>query len=164
MHQTQLIVMIGLPGSGKDYWIDQFIAANPNQKWYIASSDAIIDAIAAEQGKTYSEVFDSVSKSAIKRMEREVAEAIARKENVIWNQTNMGMSKRKTILSKFPDTYTKTAVVVTSDPDVHNTRLHNRAVSSGKHIPNHVINNMRDNYVEPTLEEGFDEIIHFINN
>lgn len=163
MNQPQLIVMVGLPGSGKDYWIDQFIKQNPTQKWHVASSDAIIEAMAAEQGKTYSEVFDSSAKSAMKRMDSEVTEAIKNRENIIWNQTNMAPGKRKSILSRFPKEYVKKAVVVTTDPDVHRYRLKNRADTTGKSIPGHVIKSMRDNYVEPTREEGFDEIIHVDN-
>lgn len=163
MNQPQLIVMVGLPGSGKDYWIEQFIKQNGDQKWHVASSDAIIEAIAAEQGKTYSEVFDSTAKHAMKRMESEVSEAIKRRENIIWNQTNMAPGKRKSILSKFPAEYHKKAVVVTTDPEVHHRRLKNRADSTGKSIPSHVIRSMRDNYVEPTRDEGFDDIIHIDN-
>lgn len=163
MNQPQLIVMVGLPGSGKDYWIDQFMKQNPGQKWHVASSDAIIEAIAAEQGKTYSDVFDSASKVAMKRMDSEVTEAIKNRENIIWNQTNMAPGKRKSILSRFPKEYIKKAVVVTADPDVHRYRLKNRADTTGKSIPGHVIKSMRDNYVEPTREEGFDEIIHVDN-
>lgn len=163
MNRPTLIVMVGLPGAGKDYWIDQFIAANPDKKWYVASTDAIIEAIAAEQGKTYSEVFNSAVKRATKKMNADVEDAIARRENIIWNQTNMAPEKRRGIVSRFPDEYLRTAVVVTTDPDVHATRLANRAAISGKNIPEHVIRSMRNNYVEPTTDEGFDEIIHIDN-
>ncbi len=159
----ELFVFVGLPGSGKDFIIEKLLKSNPDKKYHIASSDAIIEAIAAEQGKTYSDVFDSASKVAMKRMDSEVTEAIKNRENIIWNQTNMAPGKRKSILSKFPKEYVKKAVVVTVDPDVHRYRLKNRADTTGKNIPGHVIKSMRDNYVEPTREEGFDEIIHVDN-
>lgn len=162
MRQPQLIVMVGLPGSGKDYWIEQFLSQNL-EKWHVASSDAIIEAIAAEKGLTYSEVFDSASKIAMKRMNLEVDEAIKNRENVIWNQTNMASGKRRGILSRFPKEYYKKAVIVTVDSEVHRYRLKHRADTTGKHIPTHVIESMRQNYVEPTYEEGFDEIINVDN-
>lgn len=163
MHRPELIVMVGLPGSGKDYWIDRYIKANPTKKYYVASSDAIIDAIAAKQGKTYSDVFDSAVKGATRQMNSEIAEAISRRENIIWNQTNMALKKRSTILSQFPKEYIKKAVVVSTHPDVHKQRLKNRAETTGKSIPDFVMKNMRDTYVEPTKQEGFDEIIYVDN-
>ena len=163
-NRPELIVMVGLPGSGKDYWIEQYQKANPNKKYYVASSDAIIEAIAASQGKTYSEVFDTVSKRAMSQMNSEIAQAIRNRENIIWNQTNMAAGKRAKILSQFPREYTKTAVVVTADPEVHNARLQARGAATGKNIPGHVMKSMRDSYVEPSRAEGFDNIIHVDNS
>lgn len=164
MNNPQLIVMVGLPGSGKDYWIKKFLASQPDQNWYVASSDEHIEAIAVEQGKTYSEVFDSAVKEASRRMESGVNAAIRAGINVIWNQTNMSPGKRRGILSRFPKNYYKKAVVVTTDPVIHAERLKNRADSTGKNIPPHVIESMRKNYVEPTTSEGFDEIVFVENN
>ena len=62
----ELIVLIGLPGVGKSYIINDIIHNNPQQKYHIASTDNIIDAIAKEQGKTYSDVFQSEFKNANK--------------------------------------------------------------------------------------------------
>lgn len=163
MNTPELIVMVGLPGSGKDYWIEKLLKDNPNKKYHVASSDAIIEAIAAQQGKTYTDVFDAASKVAMAQMNSEVAEAIKRRENIIWNQTNMAAGKRAKILSQFPKEYIKKAVVVTTDPDVHRYRLKQRADTTGKHIPDFVMKSMRDSYVEPTKAEGFDEIIHVDN-
>ncbi len=161
--RPEIIVMVGLPGSGKDYWIERYIQSNPGKDYHVVSSDAIIEAIAAAQGKTYSEVFDGASKQAMRQMNSEAAQAIADRRNIIWNQTNMASTKRAKILSQLPKDYVKTAVVVTTDPEVHEARLKARAESTGKNIPSNVIKNMRDNYVEPTREEGFDNIIHVDN-
>lgn len=162
--RPELIVMVGLPGSGKDHIIKQLIADNPQRKYHIASTDDIIEGIAAEQGKTYSDVFDSVIKPATARMHSEVSQAIKNGESIIWNQTNMAPKKRKGILSQFPRNYIKIAVVVTVDDTVHKTRLDARAEATGKKIPDFVMHDMRKNYVEPTQEEGFDKIIHIDNS
>jgi heterogeneous nuclear ribonucleoprotein U-like protein 1 len=163
MNQPQLIVMVGLPGSGKDYWINQFLK-DSSEEWYVASTDGIIEAIAASKGKTYDDVFSAEVKGATRQMNSEVAQAIKDRKNIIWNQTNMAPGKRKNILSQFPREYIKKAVVVTVDRDIHDQRLKNRAQTTGKSIPGFVVNNMRDSYVEPSREEGFDEVIHVNNN
>lgn len=164
MNMPKIIVMVGLPGSGKDYWIEQYLKENPGE-YYIASTDAIIEAVAAEKGLTYSDVFGPEEvKNATAQMNAEVAAAIREQKNVIWNQTNMAAKKRKGILSRFPKhTYLKMAVVVTAPPALHMERLFNRAKLTGKFIPPGVIEIMRQNYVEPSRDEGFDEIV-FVSN
>lgn len=160
---SELIVMVGLPGSGKDYWIDNYLKGVEGD-YYVASTDAIIEEYARSVGKTYSEVFDGQVKLATKRMEKEVNEAIIARKNVIWNQTNMAPGKRNKILSKFPKSYVRRAVVITVDSDIHMRRLDERAALTGKNIPHFVIKNMSESYVVPSREEGFDEVLHIINN
>lgn len=160
----QLIVLIGLPGVGKSYIINDIIHNNPQQKYHIASTDNIIDAIAKEQGKTYSDVFQSEFKNANKTMQNNVAEAIANRESVIWDQTNMASGKRRGIIHRFPRDYKKIAVVVTSEPTIHAERLKKRAETEGKHIPQHILDDMASRYEEPSKSEGFDEIKFIENN
>lgn len=64
----ELIVMVGLPGSGKDYWIERFLEQNPDKTYHVASTDAIIETMAAAVGKTYSEGFDEFVKPATRQM------------------------------------------------------------------------------------------------
>lgn len=156
--KPELIVMIGLPGSGKDHIIKQIIAENPEKDYYVASTDDIVEALAAERGQTYSQAFNDVIKQATKQLNDGVGLAIQKRRNIIWNQTNMAPGKRASILSRFPKEYTKKAIVVTVDEAVHNERLKARAEATGKNIPAHVMKSMRDSYVEPTREEGFDSI------
>jgi predicted kinase len=159
-----LIVMVGLPGSGKDYIIKNIIRDNPDIIFHVASTDDIIEKYADSIGKTYSDVFDEAIKPAIKQMDQDITNSIKERKNIIWNQTNTGLNKRKSIINKFPEEYTKIAVVITVDPEIHTSRLKNREENTGKGIPNFVINTMRNSYVEPTLGEGFDDIIKIDNS
>ena len=159
----ELFVFVGLPGSGKDFIIEKLLKSNPDKKYHIASTDGIIEAIAASKGKTYDDVFSAEVKGVTRQMNSEIAQAIRGRQNIIWNQTNMAPGKRAKILSQFPKEYVKKAVVITVDPDVHAARLQARGAATGKNIPGHVMKSMRDSYVEPTRAEGFDEVIHVDN-
>lgn len=161
--QPELICLVGLPGIGKSHIIKSIMQDNPGKDYVVVSSDNIIDAIAKEQGKTYSDVFDSAYKQAGAQMNSEASNAIKNRRNIIWDQTNLGVGKRKSILSRLPKDYYTKAIVITADSKIHDERLKKRAETEGKFIPPHVINNMRQSYVEPTKAEGFDEII-FIDN
>lgn len=149
-------MMIGVPGAGKSTWISSEI---PNDgSFVVISSDAIIDQRAAEQGKTYSEIFQAEIKSATAEMNLQLTSAIANRKNIVWDQTNLTTKVRKAKLSQIPDHfYTKVAVFFkTPDDATLKQRLANRP---GKIIPSNIIMGMKSTLQLPTLFEGFDEII-----
>lgn len=161
--RPELICLVGLPGVGKSYIIKSIMDENPGKDYVVVSSDNIIEAIAKSQGKTYSDVFDSSYKQAATQMNNNATDAIKNRRNIIWDQTNLAPGKRKSILNRLPRDYYKKAVVITANEGVHAERLKTRSEKEGKHIPPHVIDNMRKSYIEPTEDEGFDEIV-FIDN
>jgi predicted kinase len=144
--------MVGVPGSGKSTWI-------ANQEWarecIIVSTDAYVERFAARMGKTYSEVFDTVMKRAIRLMMRRVRWAHERNLDVIWDQTSTTVSSRARKFSALFD-YDHVAVVFRTPawPELKR-RLDSRP---GKTIPRKVIKGMIHGYEEPTEAEGFVEI------
>lgn len=144
--------MVGVPGSGKSTWIK-------NQDWakdcVIVSTDDYVERFARRMGKTYSEVFDTVMKRAIRLMMRRVRWAHERNLDVIWDQTSTTLVSRRRKFSALFD-YDHIAVVFrTPNRDELDVRLSGRP---GKHIPKRVIDSMIAGWDEPTEEEGFTEI------
>jgi predicted kinase len=144
--------MVGVPGSGKSTWIK-------NQDWakdcVIVSTDDYVERFARRIGKTYSEVFDTVMKRAIRLMMRRVRWAHERNLDVIWDQTSTTLVSRRRKFSALFD-YDHIAVVFrTPNRDELDVRLSGRP---GKHIPKRVIDSMIAGWDEPTEEEGFTEI------
>jgi predicted kinase len=144
--------MVGVPGSGKSTWIK-------NQDWakdcVIVSTDDYVERFARRMGKTYSEVFDTVMKRAIRLMMRRVRRAHERNLDVIWDQTSTTLVSRRRKFSALFD-YDHIAVVFrTPNRDELDVRLSGRP---GKHIPKRVIDSMIAGWDEPTEEEGFTEI------
>jgi predicted kinase len=144
--------LIGVPGSGKSTWV-------ANQNWtgacVIVSTDAHVEAYAAEQGKTYNEVFRDYMKTATALMTEDVHRAREAGQDVIWDQTSMSVKSRRNKFRMLPN-YEHIAVVFrTPDREEHARRLANRP---GKLIPESVIASMIANYEEPSEEEGFSEI------
>lgn len=148
-------MLIGVPGSGKSTWV-----ARQNFDWIrtrIISTDNIIDRRAQELGNTYSEVFNDFIKDATNQMNRDLTQAIANGDDLLWDQTNLTAKSRASKLVKIPKNYHKVAVYF-STPDEQELmrRLANRP---GKTIPAKVVANMVLQLQPPTKAEGFDEII-----
>jgi len=152
--KNKLYVLVGVPGSGKSTWIK-------NQDWAIdipvVSTDRFIDEYAAEQGKTYNEVFEERMPIAVKLMANQVEICKANKRDIIWDQTSTTVGARKKKFNMCPNYYKIAVVFKTPDDEELQHRLSNRP---GKHIPKHVQKSMADQLRDnpPTLEEGFDEI------
>lgn len=151
MTMPKLYVLVGVPGSGKSTWVS-------NQKWaencvYI-SSDKHIENYAAEQGKTYNEVFKNYATTAVSLMLDDVVAARNEGKDIIWDQTSVNIKSRKKKFTMLPDYYHIAVVFPTPEPEEHARRL-NRP---GKHIPKDVLQSMIDTFVMPTEEEGFKEI------
>lgn len=146
--------LIGVPGSGKSTWIK-------NQEWLkgvpVISTDNFVEAYANEQGKTYSEVFDEYMPIAVKLMANQAAICRANKLDVVWDQTSTTVKSRKRKFSTLPDYEHIAVVFMTPEPEELARRLASRP---GKNIPSYVMQLMIDGFDEPTVEEGFKEIMY----
>lgn len=153
-----LYVLIGVPASGKSTWVRKFLSST-EEKFEVISSDDIIEELSRQQGKTYTDGFiDNIGK-ATQMVKQKAKKAFSEKKNVIWDQTNMSVKKRKGILAQ-ADGYYKIAVDFSPPDDKElNRRLDYRSKHEGKFVPRFVIDNMLKSYQPPSKEEGFDKII-----
>jgi predicted kinase len=158
MDNPEIIVMVGLPGSGKSTIINNTLAAS-EKEYVVVSSDDEIERLAKDQGLDYNSGFDQFIKPATAIMNQKFKDAIRDGKSVIWDQTNISDKKRASILSQVPSNYKKIAIVFEVDEAELNKRLSKREKETGKKIPPYVIKNMAASYVRPTKCEGFDEII-----
>ena len=153
-------VMVGLPGTGKSTLV-QRIQTNPST--FIYSTDNILERIAAQLDKTYDEVFDNHFDSAQTEANIFLAEAIKNKQDIIWDQINIGLGKRKKILNRMRQAgyQVRCKCIIPPNNDYSGDkedwvyRLNNRP---GKTIPQNILTNMIEWYILPTIDEGFDEL------
>jgi predicted kinase len=152
------IMLIGVPGSGKSFFVKNYVNyIFPDKEFTVVSSDAIIDQRAAAQGKTYSDVFQDEIKSATTEMNQNLRNAIANNMDIVWDQTNLTAKARAGKLSQIPKTYRKIAVFF---PTPNEKELQRRLASRpGKNIPSNIVMGMKSQLQAPTTAEGFDEII-----
>lgn len=155
-------VFVGLPALGKS----TFIKKLKNDKNWIYSTDMYIDAVAEDNGITYSEAFASNIDAATQFNEQKLKTMINLGRDVIWDQTNLGAGKRKRIINRMRNAgYAVNCVCLLppeaghlSDQKEWKLRLESRP---GKTIPTHVLANMLESFVIPTADEGFDRIEYY---
>ena len=153
--QPIYIVMVGLPGSGKSYIAKELMKSLKGYNHH-ASTDAIIEMWAAAENKTYDEVWPSGIDSANKLLNEWLERSMQFRDNIIHDQTNLTMKKRRRILSRIPKCYNKVAIVVDVDDETQAVRLAERV---GKSVPAHILESMRESFRYPVSEEGFDAVL-----
>lgn len=148
-------VMVGLPGVGKSTIVHDMIDMDPDA--FVYSTDNYIDQYAKDNNTTYNEVFSDVIKTATTQMDSYLNIAIYHGQNIIWDQTNLSERKRKKIvdLVKKHGYYVVCLYIKMNDTIEWHNRLNSRP---GKTIPSHILNMMNSTMVEPSLNEGFDDI------
>lgn len=156
--RPNLIVLVGLPGSGKSTWREKFLA-DCGVEFDIISSDDEVERLCEGAGLTYTEGFSQFVGQATAILKQKVKEAVNTGRNIVWDQTNVNAKKRRTILRNTGNRYYKIAVAFELDDDKElQRRLQHREETTGKHIPPHVIESMAKSYVRPTKQEGFDQV------
>jgi predicted kinase len=149
-------MLVGVPGSGKSTWI-----AKQPFDWnntVIASTDNFVDAQARRQGKTYSEIFQAVMPAAVSHMAQTVMDAVKNGNDIIWDQTSTTVATRAKKFRMLPKSYEVIGVVFSTPNEKELARrLGSRP---GKEIPKHVMQSMISKWEEPTMAEGFDQIIY----
>lgn len=152
-----LYMMVGLPGSGKSYWVNEKSDYVDTENAYRYSTDEVIDNVAAEYDCTYDQVWSKLIDFATYVSNRECVDAIENECDIYWDQTNLSKESRRRKLQRFAGKGYRKIAVVCEAPTKEEWEV--RLEREGKTIPDDVMNKMIDSFEMPTLDEGFDEII-----
>lgn len=160
MTQPHLIMLVGIPASGKSTLTKEY----SEKSYTILSSDEIRLQIASENGyHPYDQekigelngmVFEYIRKTAFSLLKEG--------KNVVLDATNLGRKKRKNILSQLNKTRCKkTCILMITPKDICIER--NRKREGIAKVPDESMENMLRNFECPYYWEGWDEIIPIIN-
>lgn len=145
-----LVVTVGLPGSGKTSWVDDFIRENQDKTVDVISSDKIREEVFndIEDQNHNSEVFDL--------MKRRTKESLSQGHVAIYEATNISSKRRRALLKELNKYYDK-AICLFKYKRLIACQIDNE--KRDKKVPSDVIDRMYRNFEIPHKSEGFDEII-----
>lgn len=159
--QPVCLFLIGLPGSGKTTFRDNFlrdISSNGcRNEWVTISPDSFIERYAENTQSTYSESFTEASIFANLHAMMVFEKAVDRMESVIIDRTNTNILSRSKYLPKITDSYKKVSVNIGAPYD-RIIQVNEERKEIGRCVPDSVLNRMIDNYEPPSLDEGFDAV------
>jgi predicted kinase len=168
MSQPICTVMVGLPAMGKSTLVifQELIYEKIDLPLFVYSTDNFIEEAAHHFGITYNEAFEDNIKAATDSMNALLDTAIKERQDIIWDQTNLGVGKRRKIINRMKQAgYQVRCVCIVPPEEGHFSDLkdwkYRLANRPGKTIPNEVLSNMYKSFVMPTIEEGFDMITFY---
>jgi predicted kinase len=168
MSEPVCTVMVGLPATGKSTLVifQELLYEKINQPLFVYSTDAILERIADQLGKTYDDVFKKHIKSATAEADIDLAYAVEERQDIIWDQTNLGVGKRRKIINRMRQAGYQVRCDCIVPPeagwlDDQKTWARRLANRPGKTIPQNILTNMIESFTVPSVEEGFDMITFY---
>jgi len=148
-----LHVMVGLPACGKSTFIKETFAENT----VIISKDDVIMEMGKELGiEDYTDVYKALTSEqhdeAYKRTKANFAQAVKDGVPIVIDMTNMSKKSRNKWISNVGKKYKTKAWVFVAGASLLESRNLMRSIQ-GKHIPDHVYENMMKTFLVPTLAE-----------
>jgi tRNA uridine 5-carbamoylmethylation protein Kti12 len=160
--------MVGLPGLGKSTIANFGLGVYDRIEMpvFVYSTDHYIENIAKMRGLTYDDVFAETIKEATEMCNDGLDSAIADGLDIVWDQTNLGVGKRRKIINRMKQTgYQVRCICIVPPEEGHFSDLkdwkYRLANRPGKTIPNEILSKMYKSFVMPTIEEGFDMITFY---
>lgn len=134
----EVILMSGLPGAGKDYWVAENLPG-----WPVISLDSL---------RREMKIAPTVNQGPVVSRAREMArEYLRRKQSFVWNATNISRQIRELCINLFAAYNARVRIVYVEAPE---QRLYEQNREREDSIPAEVIRRLTDRWEIPDLTEA----------
>ncbi|XP_060768561.1 heterogeneous nuclear ribonucleoprotein U-like protein 1 [Neoarius graeffei] len=159
--ECEILMMVGLPGSGKTTWALKHAKENPEKKFNILGTNAIMEkmkVMGLRRQRNYAGRWDILISQATQCLNRLIQIAARKKRNYILDQTNVYGSAQRRKMRPFEGFQRKAIVICPTDEDLKERTL-KRTDEEGKDVPDHAVLEMKANFVLPDAGEFLDDVI-----
>ena len=160
--EAEVIVMVGLPGSGKSHWCENYVREHAEKKYYILGTNLIIDRMkitGLSRKRNYHGRWEELIKRASGILNKLFVVAKSNPRNYILDQTNVYFTARRRKMESFKQ-YKRKAVVIVNKPQILAQRIEKQQQLEGKIIPANAIMEMKKNFTLPECGPSFDEVTY----
>lgn len=148
MKKGNIIMLVGVPGSGKSTYAEKLIIQNKGN--YISlSSDNFRE-------KLFGNINEQNKNDIVfKEMKKETIKNLSNGKTVIYDATNIKRKNRISLLSEIKDYYNEATAIIFATPyEICISRNGKRE----REVPIHIIINMIKSFEVPMIQEGFNHI------
>jgi len=140
---TELVIMSGLPGAGKDTYVRAHFG-----NWPVVSLDGLREELEVDPTDNQGKVLQAARERA--------KELLRRRQPFVWNATNLTKQRRAPILSLAADSCTSTRIVYVESPASELFAQNRQRVAA---VPERVIRRMTSRWEVPSLTEAHEVVL-----
>ncbi|KAM9220258.1 heterogeneous nuclear ribonucleoprotein U-like protein 2 isoform 1-T1 [Dugong dugon] len=160
--ECEVILMVGLPGSGKTQWALKYTKENPEKRYNVLGAETVLSQMrmkGPEEPEMDPRSRDLLVQQASQCLSKLVQIASRTKRNFILDQCNVYNSgqRRKLLLFK---TFSRKVVVVVPNEEDWKKRLELRKEVEGDDVPESIMLEMKANFSLPEKCDYMDEVTY----
>ncbi|XP_061828345.1 heterogeneous nuclear ribonucleoprotein U-like protein 1 isoform X2 [Nerophis lumbriciformis] len=159
-NECEILVMVGLPACGKTTWAVKHAETNPEKKYNILGTNAIMDKMklmGLRRQRNYAGRWDVLIQQATQCLNRLIEIAARKRRNYILDQTNVYGSARRRKMRPFEGFQRKAIVICPTDEDLKERTL-KQTNEQGKDVPDHAVLEMKANFTLPEVCDFLEDV------
>ncbi|KTG01530.1 hypothetical protein cypCar_00031069 [Cyprinus carpio] len=153
--ECEVLMMVGLPGSGKTHWAQAHMLQNPRKRYNLLSTNSILNCMREPPGARHRELMLQQATQCVSQLIRRAA---AQRRNYILDQANIYQSARRHKMLCFHG-YRRRAVVVLPPDEVWRRRLVQRREQEGTALQETSLLKAKVSFTLPEQGEHLDQVM-----